>query len=154
MHGFKDRYADSLETFPDAASQLSQRLLLCEVACRTYTEKPWVIAVVDIDKAFLQGPARTELPEHTGEDLRMINFTLPEGSEAVLQQLEASEGFDADLEVLECILAGTGTNEAPRLSSHKPRGVAQNVIGCRPSLNDPELEILKHNYKAIDCSYH
>ena len=66
----------SMDTFSGTARAQSQRILASEVACRD----DWIIASLDIDKAFLKGFTYKELAEATGQKERTVCFKLPPGS--------------------------------------------------------------------------
>ena len=51
LRGFMDSEAYYMDTFAGTARRESQRILASEAACR----KDWIIASLDIDKAFLKG---------------------------------------------------------------------------------------------------
>ena len=51
LRGFMDSEAYSIETFAGTARRTSQRLLASEAACHP----DWIIASLDVDKAFLKG---------------------------------------------------------------------------------------------------
>eukprot|EP00959_Pyramimonas_sp_CCMP1952_P457870 9475675-Pyramimonas_sp.AAC.1 len=51
-------------------------LLASEAACHP----EWILASMDIDKAFLKGLTYEELAYATGEETRMVYCTLPPGS--------------------------------------------------------------------------
>ena len=74
---------DVVETFSGTARRGSQRLLASTAACN----RKWVIASLDIDKAFLKGFTYKELATATGGEERMACFTLPPGSASVLRSL-------------------------------------------------------------------
>ena len=80
VRGFKDWEADSIESYAGTASRTSQRVISCEVACR----EGWSYITVDIEKAFLQGMTYKEISDLTGEAERIVHFTLPPGSAAIL----------------------------------------------------------------------
>ena len=70
-----------VETFSGTARRQSQRLLASEAACHP----EWILASMDIDKAFLKGLTYEELAAATGEATRQVCFTLPPGSAQVLR---------------------------------------------------------------------
>ena len=82
LRGFMDIEAFSLDTFSGTAKRTNQRLLASEVACM----KDWIIASLDIDKAFLKGLTYKELAEATGEKERKVCFTLPLGTANLLRK--------------------------------------------------------------------
>ena len=51
LRGFMDLDAFSLDTFSGTARRTSQRLLASEAACNP----EWILASLDVDKAFLKG---------------------------------------------------------------------------------------------------
>ena len=63
LRGFMDIEAFPLDTFSGTAKRTNQRLLASEVAGQT----DWVIASLDVDKAFLKCLTYKELAEATGE---------------------------------------------------------------------------------------
>ena len=70
LRGFIDTEALPLDTFSGTAKRASQRILASEAACHPN----WIIASLDIDKAFLQGFTYCELAEATGEKERVVCF--------------------------------------------------------------------------------
>ena len=117
----------------------SQRILASEAAC----QKNWIIASLDIDKAFLQGFTHKELADATGEKERMVCFTLPPGSAALFRKFEGFEDYDEFIHVLRCVKPGTGTKDAPRAFSMKFRGATRR-LGLVPFSYDPEFESKKN----------
>eukprot|EP00959_Pyramimonas_sp_CCMP1952_P329024 6888296-Pyramimonas_sp.AAC.1 len=71
-----DTQAFDVETFSGTARRQSQILLASEAACHP----EWILASVDIDKAFLKGLTYEELAHAIGEETRMVCFILPPGS--------------------------------------------------------------------------
>ena len=63
LRGFMDLDAFSLDTFSGTAKRQSQRLLASEAACN----EDWILASMDIGKAFLKGYTYNELAKATGE---------------------------------------------------------------------------------------
>ena len=63
LRGFQDSEAFSLHTFSGTAKRTSQRTLASEAAC----DPNWIIASLDIDKAFLKGFSYEELAKATRE---------------------------------------------------------------------------------------
>eukprot|EP00959_Pyramimonas_sp_CCMP1952_P010372 217320-Pyramimonas_sp.AAC.1 len=76
LRGFMDTEAFDVETFSGTARRQSQRLLASEAACHP----EWILASMDMDKAFLKGLTYEELAHATGEGARMVCFALPPGS--------------------------------------------------------------------------
>eukprot|EP00974_Lingulodinium_polyedra_P095347 9239570-Lingulodinium_polyedra.AAC.1 len=70
----------SVDTFSGTAKRTLQRILASEAACH----KDWILASLDIDKAFLKGFPYAELAQATGERERIVCFTLPPGSASIL----------------------------------------------------------------------
>eukprot|EP00959_Pyramimonas_sp_CCMP1952_P163572 3419771-Pyramimonas_sp.AAC.1 len=62
-----DTEAFDVETFSGTARRQSQGLLASEAACHP----EWILASLDIDKAFLKGLTHEELAHATGEETRM-----------------------------------------------------------------------------------
>ena len=110
LRGFMDLEAFSIDTFSGTAKRTSQRLLASEAACNP----DWILASLDIDKAFLKGFTHKELAEATGENPRDVYFTLPPGSAAIIRQFKGYEDYDESLHCLWCVKPGTGTKDAPR----------------------------------------
>eukprot|EP00973_Karenia_brevis_P087546 12138619-Karenia_brevis.AAC.1 len=54
----------------------------------------WIIASLDIDKAFLEGFTYKKLADATSEQERVVCFTLLPGSAAILRRLPGFEDFD------------------------------------------------------------
>eukprot|EP00959_Pyramimonas_sp_CCMP1952_P337511 7068181-Pyramimonas_sp.AAC.1 len=71
-----DTEAFDVETFSGTAGRQSRRLLASEAACRP----EWILASMDIDKAFFKGLTYEELAHAAGEETRMVCFALPPGS--------------------------------------------------------------------------
>jgi hypothetical protein len=128
----------SVETFAGTAQRQSQRILASEAAC----SPNWIIASLDIDKAFLKGFTYKELAEATGEKERIVCFTLPPGSAQILRKIKGFENFDEAIHVLRCPKPGTGTKDAPRAFSLKLRRVTR-AIGLAPFSYDQEFEAKK-----------
>ncbi len=82
IRGFKDWMADYVESYAGTASRASQKLISSEVVCRP----GWAYVTVDIEKAFLKGSTYEEISDLTGEDERVVHFTLPPGAAALLRQ--------------------------------------------------------------------
>eukprot|EP00959_Pyramimonas_sp_CCMP1952_P287280 6008116-Pyramimonas_sp.AAC.1 len=59
-----DAEAFDVETLSGTARRQSRRLLASEAACHP----EWILASLDIDKAFLEGLAYEELAHATGEE--------------------------------------------------------------------------------------
>ena len=83
LKGFQDVEAFDVETFAGTANRRSQRILASEAACHP----EWIIASLDVDKAFLKGSTCDELSKATGEPRRNVYFTLPPGSAQVLRTI-------------------------------------------------------------------
>ena len=81
--------------------------------------EPWIIATIDIEKAFLQGLSYEEIHARTKEPLREEYFTLPPGSADMLRKVKGFEHFDERRHVLKYLVPGTGTGDAPRAFSMK-----------------------------------
>eukprot|EP00974_Lingulodinium_polyedra_P126572 11198779-Lingulodinium_polyedra.AAC.1 len=75
-----DWEAFSVDAFSGTAKRTSQRVLASEASCH----KDWIVASLDIDKAFLKGFSYVELAQATGEQERIVCFTLPPGSASIL----------------------------------------------------------------------
>ena len=138
LRGFMDTEAFSIDTFSGTAKRTSQRILASEAACHP----DWIIASLDIDKAFLQGFTYKELAEATGEQERIVCFKLPPGSAALLRKFPGFENFDETIHCLQCIKPGTGTKDAPRAFSLKLRKTTW-ATGLRGTSYDPEFEVKK-----------
>ena len=140
LRGFKDKDADSLQTYAGTAGRLSQRILTSEAACHP----EWEFLTVDVNKAFLQGATYKELQELTGDAPREVCFTLPKGMAELLRRLPGYESYDERIHCLECDKPGTGSKDAPRAFSVKLASVTRNeTVGLRPTTYDSELEV-KH----------
>ena len=138
LRGFQDTEAFSVETFAGTARRASQRLLASEAACHDDYE----IASLDVDTAFLKGFTYRELAEATGEEERIVCFTLPPGSAALLRQIPGFEHFDETKHCLQCTKPGTGTKDAPRAFSMKLRKTTR-AIGLQSTSFDLEFEVKK-----------
>ena len=140
LRGFKDKDADSIETYAGTAARLSQRLLTSEAACHP----EWEFMTVDVNKAFLQGATYKELQELTGEAPREVCFTLPRGMAEILRTIKGFEQYDERIHCLQCDKPGTGSKDAPRAFSMKLATVTRSAkVGLRPTTFDAELEV-KH----------
>ena len=133
-----DTEAFSLDTFSGTAKRTSQRLLASESAVNPH----FIIASLDVDKAFLKGFTYAELAEATGEHERIVCFTLPPGSSAILRTIKGFEHFDESIHCLQCIKPGTGTKDAPRAFSLKLRKTTESA-GLKPTSFDQEFEVKK-----------
>lgn len=109
--------AFDLDSPSGTAKRQSQRLLASESACHN----DWILAPIDIDKAFLKGYTYEGLSNAKGEGEREVCFRLPPGSAQVLRQLPGFEDYDESRRCLQCIKPGTGTKDAPRAFSLKLR---------------------------------
>ena len=136
LRGFQDTEAFDLDTFAGTAKRQSQRILASQAACNP----GWIIASLDIDKAFLQGYTYKELADATGEKERLVCFKLPPGSAEHLRKFPGYGHFDEAIHCLECIKPGTGTKDAPRAFSLKLRHLTKRT-GLRPTIYDPEFEM-------------
>ena len=99
LRGFMDLEAFSLDTFSGTARRTSQRLLASEAACHP----DWILASLDIDKAFLKGLTYRELAEATGENERIVCFKLPPGSADILRTFPGFEDYDETRHCLQSI---------------------------------------------------
>lgn len=127
--------AFSLDTFSGTAKRTSQRILASEAACH----EEWILASLDLDKAFLKGFTYKELAQATGEKERTVCFKLPPGSATILRRFKGFEDFDETIHCLRCIKPGTGTKDAPRAFSLKLRQTAQR-LGLKSTSYDQEFE--------------
>jgi hypothetical protein len=137
LRGFMDLEAFSLDTFSGTAKRSSQRMLASETACHP----DWILASLDVDKAFLKGFTYKELADATGEKERTVCFKLPPGSATLLRRFPGFEDYDETIHCLQCEKPGTGTKDAPRAFSMKLRHTTKN-IGLKPTIYDPEFEIM------------
>ena len=80
--------------------------------------------------------------------MREVNFTLPTGSNAILQKLPGYGNFDASIEVLHCDKPGTGLVDAPRAFSIKLTRVLSN-LGLKPTSIDGELVLMHVQGKLV-----
>lgn len=104
LRGFKEWCADMLDSHAATTSRLSQRSLISEAACHP----EWSFLSVDINKAFLQGVTYEEMSMATGEEERVVHFTLPPGAATFLRMLPGFEQYDERHHVLRCVKTGTG----------------------------------------------
>ena len=114
LRGFKEWWAESLDTYAATGSKLSQRLLLSECACNP----EWSFLSLDINKAFLQGVTYPELAAATRQEERVAHFTVPPGSAQFLCMVPGYENYDERFHVLRCLRPGTGCKDAPRAFRH------------------------------------
>ena len=146
LRGFKEWCADALDTYAGTGSKISQRLLLSEAACHP----EWSFLSLDINKAFLQGVTYDELAEATGQEERVVHFTLPSGSAQILRRIPGYENYDERYYVLKCLKPGTGCKDAPRAFSMKLAGVTRSAeVGLKPLAADPECEVKHVNGKLV-----
>eukprot|EP00959_Pyramimonas_sp_CCMP1952_P395683 8290927-Pyramimonas_sp.AAC.1 len=94
LRGFEDYFAYERENYSGTASRQSQRLINSETACRP----TWVLATIDIEKAFLQGLTTAEVAACTGEEQEVTHFTLPPGAAAILRLIPGYETYDEHAE--------------------------------------------------------
>lgn len=118
LRGLMDLEAFGLDNFSGSARRTSQRILASEAACNT----DFILASLDVDKAFLKGFAYT-----TGEKERTVCFKLPPGSASILRALPGYEDYDETRHCLQCVKPGTGTKDAPRAFSLKLRKTTKDV---------------------------
>ena len=138
LRGFMDTEAFSLDTFSGTAKRQSQRILASEAACNSN----YIIASLDIDKAFLKGYTYKELAEATGEKERIVCFRLPPGTATILRKFPGFMDYDETKHCLWCVKPGTGTKDAPRAFSLKLRQTTQK-LGLQSTSYDPEFEVKK-----------
>ena len=98
LRGFMDIEALGLDTFAGTARRQSQRILASEAAC----QPEWIVASLDIEKAFLKGFTYKELAEATGEKERVVCCNLRPGSATLLRKIKGFEDFDEAIHVLRC----------------------------------------------------
>jgi len=144
LRGFKDWCADQLDSHAATASKMSQRMLISEAACNP----SWSFLSIDINKAFLQGVTYSEMSAATGEEERVVHFTLPPGSAAFLRKLPGFEHYDERYYVLKCVKPGTGCKDAPKAFSIKLASVTRSV-GLKPISTDPECEVKHKNGRLV-----
>eukprot|EP00959_Pyramimonas_sp_CCMP1952_P413109 8656665-Pyramimonas_sp.AAC.1 len=89
--------------------------------------------------AFLEGITYRELAEATGEEERVVRFTLTPGPASLLRSLPGFEHQGASKRCLQCLKPGTGTKDAPRAFSLKLRKTTRG-FGLRPTSYDEEFE--------------
>ena len=146
LRGFKEWCADALDTYAGTGSKISQRLLLSEAACHP----EWSFLSLDINKAFLQGVTYEELAQATGQEERVVHFTLPNGSAQILRLIPGYEKYDERYHVLKCLKPGTGCKDAPRAFSMKLSKVTRSEeVGLRPLAADPECEVKHVNGRLV-----
>ena len=114
-------------------------LLAIEAACHA----DWILASLDIDKAFLKGLTYKELADATGEKERVVCCTLPPGSAHILRSFPGFEDYDEAKHCLQSEKPGTGTKDAPRAFSLKLRQTTRNM-GLQPTSYDEEFEIAEN----------
>ena len=130
-----DLDAFSLDTLSRTARIGSQRLLASEAACNP----EWILASLDVDKAFLKGFTYKELADATGDPERTVHFKLPPVSADVLRKIKGFEHFDESIHCLRSIKPGTGTKDAPRAFSLKLKRTTSKM-GLKSTSFDPEFE--------------
>ena len=140
--GIQDTEAFQVETFAGTAKRTSQRLLASEAA----THPDWDLCSIDVNTAFLKGLTYKELAAATGEDERIVCFTLPPGSATLLHNFPGFAHFDESTHCLQCTKPGTGTKDAPRAFSLKLRQTTKD-IGFISTHFGPEFEI-KENLRT------
>ena len=154
LRGFQDWYRHMHETYSGTASRMSQRIVSSECSCHQdgRPEDRWILITVDIEKAFLLGMSYTEIHETTGEPLREVFFSVPNGSEHILRQITGFESYDPRKHCLKCKVPGTGTADAPRAFSLKLAKITRGAeADYHPCPMDPELE-MRHGYdKQGNC---
>ena len=79
LRGFQDWYKDDYETYAGTAARMSQRWVSSECAAHQLEPEPWIIAIIDIEKAFLQGLSYEEIHARTKEPLREVYFYFATG---------------------------------------------------------------------------
>lgn len=95
QHGFKDSEAEGLLTYAGTSSRVSQRIVVSEVVCRS-----WTFVAIDVQKAFLKGISYEQLAELSGEPKREVNFELDARSVQVLRPIPGYESFNPQTEIL------------------------------------------------------
>eukprot|EP00974_Lingulodinium_polyedra_P103749 10041710-Lingulodinium_polyedra.AAC.1 len=88
-----DWEAFSVDAFSGTAKRSSQIILASATACHKY----WILASLDIDKAFLKGFSYAELAQATGEQERIACFALPPNSANIFRSIPGFEDYDEPL---------------------------------------------------------
>ena len=147
LRGFQDWNAHLYETYAGTASRLSQKVVCSEVACRP----GWTIATLDVEKAFLQGMSYDDIRKRTGEPLREVYFTVPQGSAEILRLIPGYERYDERYHCLQCLVPGTGTADAPRAFNMKlTETLHATRCGYKSCTMDPEVEF-KHGARGLEA---
>ena len=118
VRGFKDREADTVDTYSGTTTRWSQRLV-CSIAAT----HGWPLACVGIEKAFLQGCTYEELAKEG--KARDVTFTLPKGVMPLLRKLPGLESFTPETDVLRCLKPGTGLKDAPAAFSRTLQSITR-----------------------------
>ena len=129
LRGFKDRDADSLETYAGTSSKVSQRLVVSEAVCQG-----WPLTAIDIAKAFLKGLSYEQLAEESNEPVRDVNFDLDVQAAAVLRTCPGFEDFDPSKETLHMTKPGTGCKDAPRAFALQLAQATNDKFGAKPTV--------------------
>ena len=153
LRGFKEWCADQVDSPAAAARKMSQRMLVSEAACNP----SWSFLSIDINKAFLQGVTYSEMSAATGEEERVVHFTLPPGSAAFLRKLPGFEHYDEGYYLPKCVKPGTGCKDAPESFQYQLslRNFSINLasvtrsIGLKPISKDPECEVKHKNGRLV-----
>ena len=114
--------------------------------CTRPGNQNYILASLDIDKAFLEAFTHQELAQANREQHCTVCFKLPPGSAAVLRTILGFEHYDETIHCLQCVKPGTGTKDAPRALSLKLRKTTK-VIGLRSTSFGPEFKI-KQNLRT------
>ena len=99
--------------------------------------------------AFLPGVTYQELAAATGQEERVVHFTIPPGSAQFLRMVPGYENYDERFHVLRCLRPGTGCKDAPRAFSMKLSKVTRlPTVGLQPLSSDPECKV-KHRHGRL-----
>lgn len=146
LRGFKEWCADSLDNHAATGSRASQKLLLSEAACHP----EWSFLSIDINKAFLQGITYKEMSEATGQEERVVHFTVPPNSAHILRLIPGYVNYDERTHVLKCLKPGTGCKDAPKAFSMKLARVTRSIdVGLTPLAADSECEVKHKNGRLV-----
>ena len=103
-------------------------------------QKQWELFTADVSQAFLRGLTFADAAKLKDEVHRSDQFSMPPGSEGILNQLPGYSDFDGHREVLEMLRCGFGLKDAPRLWNKVLKQLLHD-LGMRPLQSDEQLYV-------------
>ena len=140
--GFQDK--QSLNTFSGTTSRWGQRLVLAVA-----TQNSWSLMSADVSEAFLRGITFEQLHAlDKSQPLRIVEISLPPGTEQLVQSLPGMEGYNPSVECLSLLKPGFGLKDAPRLWNLALHQVLDQG-GLKPVQTDKQLFVKHRNERLV-----